>query len=470
VRPRVYFIAFCFSVCSVATSICFAGSDQKDRDQQLIDQVNALRAEVQELRTQLNARGPQTQPAVPAASNPALTTEQMLRDVDRHTNLLDWTDTTAGFVKSKGFYIRSDDGNFLLHPWAFVQVRNTTNYREFGKHATDSDTENGFELPRMKFVLDGNILTPDLTYQIIWATSDTTGNLGLQDAWARYHIPHTDFAVRGGQIRDPFDHEQILYGTRSLTPERSIVNNVFANGDGIVKGASVSYGYDANSPVRTEIALTNGERNFSTTFQTFPTNTADWGAAGRVELKLMGKWEDYTQFTALGDKQDLLVVGAGADYTEAGSAGALMHVVDVQFDTPDRLTLYAAYLGRYTRHNAGAVGTNGGATATTTVTHNTYDSTFRLMAGYLVNPHLEPFARYEYIHVDRSEIPATSHSAVIHDITVGFNYYLLSHRAKFSAAASYLPNASPIANTLGDLLVAPRGNEVIIQAQFQLIL
>src|SRR5205823_3692419 len=122
----------------------------------------------------------------------------------------------AGYTRDKGFIVRSEDGNFLLHPWAFIQIRNATNYRE--RATTTSDTQNGFELPRMKFILDGNVISPDLTYQFIWATSDTTGNLGLQDAWARYHVPHTPFALRAGQIRDPVDHEQIMYATRSLTP------------------------------------------------------------------------------------------------------------------------------------------------------------------------------------------------------------------------------------------------------------
>ena len=39
-----------------------------------------------------------------------------------------------------------------------------------------------------------------------------------------------------------------------------------------------------------------------------------------------------------------------------------LHVVDAQFGIPNGLTLYGAYLGRYTRHNGGAIGTNGGAT------------------------------------------------------------------------------------------------------------
>ena len=467
-RPTIWFSLFSLLI----SPVCLGQTTRPAPDQQeLLNRLDALQAEVEQLKAQLRTRGPSTQPATAApTADSSLTTEQMLRDVDSHTKMLDWTDTVAGYANGKGFYIRSEDGNFLLHPWAFVQVRNTTNYRQYGKNGTDSDTQNGFEIPRMKFILDGNIFSPDLTYQFIWATSDTTGNLGLQDAWARYHLPHTEFAVRGGQIRDPFDHEQIMFGTRTLTPERSIVNNVFANGDGIVKGASVSYGYDSDSFFRTEIAITDGARNINTTFQDWPTNPANWGAAGRFEFKLLGKWDDYAQFTALGNKQTLLVVGAGADYTEAGDTGALMHVVDVQFDVPNGLSLYAAYLGRYTRHNGGAIGTNGGTTGTA-ATHNTYDSTFRLLAGYLIAQHWEPFARYEYIHVDPSEIPSGYPHTVIHDITVGFNYYIFAHRAKFSAAASYLPNGSPVANTLGDLLVSPKGgNELIIQAQFQLIL
>jgi len=451
---------------------CFAQTTQKSPDQQeLLNRLDALQAEVEQLKAQLKERAPQTQPSTTSQSpDSTLSTRQMLQDADRHSQMLDWTDTVAGYAKGKGFFIRSEDGNFLLHPWAFIQVRNATNYRQYGKNGTESDTQNGFEIPRMKFILDGNVFSPDLTYQFIWATSDTTGNLGLQDAWVRYHIPHTDFAVRAGQIRDPFDHEQIMFGTRTLTPERSIVNNVFINGDGVVKGASIGYGYDSDSFFRTEVAITDGMRNINTTFQDFPTNPANWGAAGRVEVKLTGKWDDYSQFTTLGNKQTLLVLGAGADYTEAGNTGALMHVVDAQFGIPNGLTLYGAFLGRYTHNNTGAIGTNGGATGAA-ATHDTYDTTFRFLAGYLIAQHWEPFARYEYIHVDPSEIPAGSPHTVIQDITVGFNYYIFSHRAKFSAAASYLPNGSPVANTLGDLLVTPNGgNEVIIQAQFQLIL
>jgi oxalate decarboxylase/phosphoglucose isomerase-like protein (cupin superfamily) len=222
-----------------------------------------------------------------------------------------------------------------------------------------------------------------------WATSDTTGDLGLQDAWARYHIPHTPFALEAGQIRDPVDHEQIMFATKTLTPGRSIVNNVLLNGDDIVKGASISYGYDGDNPFRTELAFTSGERNFDTNFEDFPTNSANWGAAGRFEYKLFGDWNDYNQFTGLNNKQPLLVLGAGLDYTEAGAAGALTHVADVQYTLPNGLSLYGAYLGRYVRDNGGSPTTNGTLTSLGP-TFDTYDASARVMAAYLIKEHWEP--------------------------------------------------------------------------------
>ena len=453
--------------CAAKTSFGAAQASAADpTTQQLLDEVRALRAEVKDLRGKVAATQPASFPQS-APTRPGLqeTADQVVHDADRSVSEI--SGITAGYKRDQGFFIRSEDGNFLLHPWAFIQIRNATTYRE-NATATTSDTQNGFDLPRMKFILDGNILSPDLTYQFIWATSDTTGNLGLQDAWARYHLPNTPFAFRAGQIRDPVDHEQILYATRSLTPGRSIVNNVLLNGDDIVKGASLSYGFDGNYPFRTEIAVTSGERNFDTTFQEFPTNAANWGVAGRFEYKLMGDWNDYTQFTSLHNKAPLFVFGAGFDYTEAGDTGDFTHVADVQYTLPNGLSLYAAYLGRYVRNNGGNPTTNGSFMGSAP-SADTYDSSVRVMAAYLIEEHWEPFARLEWINFDSRELTAgTQH--VVYDITAGFNYYFYGHRAKFSAAATYLPNGSPISSTIDDVLASHGGNEVILQAQFQLIL
>ncbi|HEY2586550.1 MAG TPA: hypothetical protein VGI81_12370 [Tepidisphaeraceae bacterium] len=459
--------------------------------QELIDQLKALQSEVKDLRGQLNAQQRQIQQqqqrATAATTQPAgvatggATTADLLQDIN-HRQTLEINPLTGVWDPGKGFVIRSEDGAFLLHPWAFIQIRGVANYRENnGLTGTgSSSTDAGLELPRMKLILDGNMFSTDFTYQFIWATTTegsaapTGGSLFLQDAWGRYHLPNTPFAIRAGNIRDPLDHEQILFGTRSLTPERSIVNNVLLGGDNIVKGVTFSFGYDRPtpngdySPVRVEAGYTNGMRNTDTNFQGFPTNPATWGAAGRVDWKLFGRWIDYTQFTALDDKEPLLVIGAGGDVTAAGNTNQWTGVADVQFNTPNAITLYAAYMGQYTTNNAGAPGTNGGST-TKGVFPDTYTSTFRFQGAYMFGRHFEPFGRYEYIHFDNLQLPKGAPHDVIQDITVGFNYYFVGHRAKISCAASYLPDGSPIANTQSDLLVSGR-NQVIVQAQFQLMI
>ena len=474
-------MAFCWSGASYATD---AAADADPSPQEMLRELRALRSEVKDLRSRLETQttattqpSAQTQTASRADAVASLESsrEDMLKDLDHRPFMNDMQSINAGWDPAKGFVIRSDDGSFMLHPWAFVQVRDTLNYREGGRPGGGDDTENGIELPRMKLIVDGNVFTTDFTYQFIWATYTTqttpapnSGYLFLQDAWGRYHIPKTPFALRAGQIRDPADHESYLFGTRSLAPERSIVNNVLANGDNIVKGAAVDYGYDTPSPFRTEVGYTGGMRNTDTTFQTFPTNTASWGAVGRFEFKFFGDWKDYSQFTSLGDKHPLLVLGGGADYTEAGDTGSLLHVVDLQFNLPDGINFYGAYLGRYTRRNGGAPGTNGGLT-TKGRFPDTYDTTLRFQAGYLIQQHLEPFARYEYIRFDGNELAKGFAHDVVQDLTAGVNYYFYGHRAKFTAAASYLPDGSPIANTQSDLLTN-RKNEVIFQGQFQLMI
>lgn len=419
-------------------------------------QVQELRSEVQDLRARLDAQSEEG----PATTRPAEEASPAEKE-----GLLG---LHAGWNPDKGFIIRSDDDSFLLHPWAFVQFRDATNYRSNESATQGADTENGFELPRMKFIIDGNIFSTDLTYQFIWATQDTSGDLQLQDAWGRYHIPGTLFAVEGGQIRDPVDHEQYLFATKTMTPDRSIVNNVLLNGDDIVKGIEVSCGYDNDSVARGILAFTSGQRNFDTDFEEYPVNTADWGVAGRVEWKLTGDWKDYTQFTSLGDKTDLMVVGGGMDYTEAGAAAALTHVVDVQFNCPCGTSIYAAYLGRYTRDNAGPPTTNGEFTAGATRA-DTYDATARLMVAQLIDQRFEPFFRYEYIQFDPHEIPSGLNSTV-NDLTLGFNYYFYGHRAKITTGVSDLPNGSPVSNTISDVMTSHRGNELIVQVQFQLML
>lgn len=415
------------------------------------DQIKALQAKVDELKARQEALTEQQK-----ERDRQTTVDSVVGDADRHSRLLDVESITAGYSNGR-FILRSEDGNFLLHPWAQFQFRNTTTYREDVKQkGTADDVQNGFEVRRLKFGVDGNLFCPDLTYMFQGAVDRHNGNISLEMAWAKYHIPGTPLFVRAGQFKDPLDHEELAASRFFPAADRTLVDDTFAYGEGFIQGASLIY--DPQDSVRAEVAFTDGlTKTFNTNFQDFPTNPADFGVAGRVEYKLFGNWTDYDRITAYGVKTDTLVFGAGADYTEAGHTGTLTQVLDAQYQLANGLSFYGAYLGRYTARNTAAAGAD------------TYDPTARAQVSWALDRHWEPYARYEYIHFDGKEFPARTQTNV-NVITGGVNYYLFGFGAKFTLDVSYLPNGSPVADDAFGILTDNRRNEIVVRGQFQVVL
>jgi hypothetical protein len=268
--------------------------------------------------------------------------------------------------------------------------------------------------------------------------------------------------VKAGQFKNPLDHEQLVSSKYLMSAERSLTTDIFANGDAFVQGVTLAY--DPGQALRAEAGFTDGLKSANTNFQDFPDVTsgnsppADWGAAGRIEYKAFGNWKDYDHFSAIGNKDDLLVFGAGADYTEAGDTDSFTHVVDAQFATPNHWSLYGAYLGRFTQNNPS------GPTLA-----DTYDWTLRGQLAYAFDPHWEPFARYDFINFDQDGLPAGSENQV-HEITVGVNYYFHGQSAKFTIDGSYLPNGSPVSDDGAGILASDGKAQFLLRAQFQLVL
>src|SRR5947207_1594872 len=145
-------VAVCWSI---GAGLCAGQTKPADPStQELLDQVHALRAQVEQLQAKIAASQPESAAATTERVDRE-TVNQVLRDAAARQPLADIGGLTAGHSPDIGFIIRSEDGNFLLHPWAFVQIRNATTYRE-NETPSSGDTQNGFELPRMKFILDGN--------------------------------------------------------------------------------------------------------------------------------------------------------------------------------------------------------------------------------------------------------------------------------------------------------------------------
>ena len=414
--------------------------------QDVNSRIDALQAEITQLRAEQKQQKEEAQQQ---------TTSAVLHDAGDHSQLLDAQGVLAGYTNGK-FVLQSEDGKYLAHPWLQFQFRNVTDYREKGVNGADN-TQTGFEVRRLKFGADGNLFGDQLTYFTQFAVDRKSGNVQLEQAWAKYQFDHTPFAVRAGQFKDPFDHEQLLASKYYAPVERSLTNDLFSNAEGFVKGVTLIY--DPSTFIRTEAGFTGGLRNTGTNFQQYPTTgiTTDYGAAGRVEVKPFGSWKEYDQGSAYGDKTNTLVFGGGADFTETGSQEVFSHVGDVQFTTKTGVSLYAAYLGRFTRNNSGAKKAD------------TYDPTLRAQASWAIDKHWEPYARYEYIHFDGREFAAGTDTNV-HVIDLGVNYYVYGQSLKLTLDAEYLPNGSPVADD-GSGVLANNGRNIWVgRAQVQLLL
>jgi Phosphate-selective porin O and P len=410
-------------------------------------------------------------------ANEAATIKQVLADADEHTQFLPGN-IQGGYAPSAGFVIRSADGNFTFHPGVVLDFREMTSYREDtpakggGETAkTGYDTQSGFDVTRARLVFDGTI-NKNVGYYVQFQDDQGTA-FNLLDAYASYRFDDSPFGVKVGQFKDPWLHERNLSEARLLAVDRSLVESYLGGGQTArVQGAALTYDQDK---LRGQLVVHDGFNSTNTKFfdaggigkgdgggaGVTPT---DYGVSGRGEYMIIGDrtkdsdgYKEYDQFTALGDKQDILVAGTGFDYSQAGDNDVYFHTADLQYDTTSGWSFYGAYLGSYRDLH-----TNQGVTP-----GNYYDPGALAQVAYLVTPKIEPFARYDYTYLAGGSVSGLNKYDV-QEITVGANYYLYGQIAKFTLDGSWLPEGAPTDSDALGVLQDSGHNEFVLRAQFQL--
>jgi hypothetical protein len=418
--------------------------------------VEDLKARVQELSDKVTAMEAKQQSASDA------TIEAVLRDAEQRSKLLAvGAGSEAGW--DNGFVIRSGDA-FVLRPGVFFQFRNVLNYREDTGGAKSDEIENGFEVRRARIKMQGNVLSKDLEYSFVWESNREGGGTTLLDAWVKYMF-NDQWGIRAGQFKEPLSHEKLVSSERQLAAERSIVDSSMG-GDlfNRVQGVTAIYGnYAANNPLYAEFGITDGGPASMNT--NFTKHTFDWGVAGRVEYKLMGDWSAYRDFTAKDTKKDLLVVGGGVDWSQAGNGNLLHATADVQWEGTAGLGAYGAILFQ----NADDTFTG--------LADDTTNIGLVAQVGYLIDPLWEVFGRFDVAILDNDVVfPSGDTEDTFYEITLGFNRYLgpngsWKHNAKFTVDIGFLPNGAPSAFTGQGVLDANDGGfELVVRSQFQLVL
>jgi hypothetical protein len=439
----------------------------------MLERVHALEGRINQLQDQQS----KTQADVTAAIN------DMLATADRNSKLMAVSPTglASGYDPNTGFVLQSGDGNFLMHPGVLFQFRNMTSYRAGipagggGETAkTGDDTQNGFVVSRLRLTLDGNVINPNLTYFFQVADDNGSGGLTLYDAYFMERISNqSPLALKFGQFKDPVWHESNLLPGNQLAVDRSLLNSFLGSGqDFRVQGVGLIYDEEQ---FRGQVVVHDGFNSQNTKFfdaggvgagfgggaGVTPTN---WGISVRAEQMVIGErtpaynpYAEYDQFTAMGDKKDILVVGGGADFSQAGANDVILHTIDAQYNLASGWAFYGAYLGSYRdlQSNKGVA------------PGHYYDSGLLAQAAYMVTPQLEPFARWDYTHLDGQALVGVNKDNV-HEITIGANYYFQGQHAKVTIDGSWLPNGSPTDVDMLGVLKNDGHNEFTIRAQFQL--
>ncbi|QOV88428.1 porin [Humisphaera borealis] len=409
-----------------------------------------LQKRIELLESRVQATEEQKRADAAAARQVDATIDAVARDANKRSQMLAEGGLTAGY--DKGFFIKSEDGNFLFKPSAIFQFRGVSNTNDSG---SDDETVAGFEIRRARFRFDGHVVTPDLTYSFVWDTNRQGGAVTLLDAWAAYKIT-PEISVKVGQFKESWSHEKDISFTNQLAVDRTLVDTVIGgNLTDRVQGVSVTYGGTKNNPIRAEVALHDGANSKNTDFRDFvgtTANPANFGAGGRFEYKLFGDWANYRDFTAKGNKEDLLVVGGGLDWTQRGDLDTTIAGIDAQYETAWGLNAFAGIVGNFANTGAG----------------NRSDYGVFGQVGYLVAPAWEVFGRYDVLLLDDN----FTDDDTFNEITVGVNYFLgkdgsALHRAKITVDATFLPDGAPSTQT-GIGVLAGNDQQFVFRAQFQL--
>jgi hypothetical protein len=442
-----------------AGSIAWAAEPTAD---ELMRQIEQLQAKVQQLENK--------QDTALSAREVDATIDKVLRDAEQRSKLLQMEGFTAGW--NDGFMLQSADGNYMINPYFQFQFRNVTNYRDSDDDTPgaddDEDMQNGFEIRRMKFGFRGNAFTPDLTYNFRWETDQDGGSVTLEEAQIQYRFSD-DWAFMVGQFKDNWTHEENVSSGKQLAVDRSLVNEVLGGGlTDYVQGVALMY-VPEESRWRAMAAYHDGLNTDNTDFTeggggvTTVTGSAfapNFGFSGRVEFFAQGGPKAYEDFTAMGNNDNLLVFGAGGDWTQAGSDDIYLHTIDVQWENANGLGIYGAFVGALADFSTPGGGDD-----------DAYDAGFLVQAGYMLNEQWEVFGRFDLLFLDDDVLAATSEDEFT-EFTFGVNYYLQGHRAKVTIDVSYLPDGTPAGTSLEGIgyLEGEGDDQFAIRGQFQLLL
>ncbi len=367
---------------------------------------------------------------------------EVLSDADARAALLD--DGIGAGHDGNNFYIRSNDGAFLLKVAGMLQIRHVYNSQD--QSPTD-DEVGGFEASRIRYGFIGNVIDPTWKY-VIWTGHSNAGGDLLLDAYITKTFDG-GWSVTAGQFKVPMWREWLVSEKSQQVVERSLLNGLSGS---YTQGIKADY---KNDNIHLTLSFNDGLGNLNTTWSA---TDVDFAFTGRAEWLVDGQWADYGDWMSSRGEEPVLVVGGAAHY-QKGENGTNTETTDI------------------TRWTADLTWGLGGANVFVAVIgdHQESDTTdidrlgVMVQGGVFLTDKLEVFGRYEWADLE----VATDGQDDLGIVTLGGNYYVQGHRVKISADIGY--GTEPVPATFSSNLTGWRTDstdedgQIVARTQVQLL-
>ncbi len=323
---------------------------------------------------------------------------------------------TAGWDKSRGFFIASADGNFELRVVGQMQWRYA--YQGISGEGDDSNTS-GFELGHAKISFKGFIADPSWQYEVQGAFNKSGGAFQLENTYIRKELDGGQ-ALQLGQFKDRGVYEEFTSDTKQTFVDRSVVTRYFTT----KRIMGLAWEWTGES-LRTYASFNDGGNSANTTITTKP---CDWAVSGRLDWLAAGAWKQFGEMMSFRGAEMAIMAGAaihyeaGRDYTTStagvdGTADNLSWVVDLNA----RGGGWSALVGYYGNQSDFGDGVSPSSTG------------ILVQGGYFITDTWELAAGWQWVDVDSDGSTSTSTFATqrFWITTFGANYYIDGNRAKF---------------------------------------
>lgn len=403
--------------------------------------LEALETEVVDLRTRVRAQENAWLDERRAEEFKAMVRE-VLADADTRSSMAG-DRVTAGW--KNGFFIGSEDGNYLLRLRGLLMARHVYNHQENPPSSNPDEDRAGFELARTRFGFFGHVIDPTWQYAI-WTGYGNKADIALLDVYIKKTLPH-GLSVTAGQFKLPFWREWLIGEARLPLVDRSMLN-VFSGS--YTQGLLGGYEDDK---WHVYLAFTDGAGQLNTSSTAEDT---EYAVTARAEYLAFGKWAQYADVEGWEGEELMLVLGAAGHFEqrEQGSptveARVARWTADATFKV-DRYSLMTAVVGNHQR-DAGEVDQLG----------------VLLQAGIFIMKDVETHLRWEW---GDSDLVGDEHLNVV---TVGVDYHMLKHQVRlifdvgyaFNSVSAFWANGNPLAEYRPD---APgEKGQTVVRSQVQL--